>query len=143
MSDQPKPTGEWTAENLSRVTNTMVVSSVSELHQAICDAHNIALDEAVDGAEQEILLLRQQLSAEWEKVENLHKILGQKRTTIKELREQLEGRHKLCVDYEMKWKAEREKSRVLGNLTYGLRIQLAAEREKVQTLADASQSHQA
>ncbi len=42
FSPPPQPQ-EWTPENLSRVTNTMGVSSVSELNQAICDAHNDAL----------------------------------------------------------------------------------------------------
>ncbi len=42
------------------------------------------------------------------------------------IREQLADRHKLCVDFEMKWKAECEKSRVLGNMTDGFRTQLEA-----------------
>ncbi len=42
------------------------------------------------------------------------------------IREQLSDRHKLCVDFEMKWKAECEKSRVLGNMTDGFRTQLEA-----------------
>ncbi len=51
-------------------------------------------------------------------------------------REKLAERHKLCVDFETKWKAEKEKSRVLGNMTDGLRIQLAAAKEALQMLRD-------
>ncbi len=76
MSDQPKPTGEWTLVPCALHFNIMcgdttIYEGVTSEKQGkhLADAHNAALDEAVDAAEQEILLLRQQLAAEREKKE--------------------------------------------------------------------------
>ncbi len=85
----------------------------SESFQKIADAHNAALVdeqentrkwaiEAHDSAKSE-QQLREQLAAEREKVENLHKILGQKRTTIKELREQLAAEREKREQSDRKW----------------------------------------
>lgn len=43
MNNKDNQQQEWTLVNFSKVTNTMGVSSVSELHQRTCDAHNTAL----------------------------------------------------------------------------------------------------
>ncbi len=65
MSDQPKPTGEWTPETVQELR-----FRDGNEDQNIADAHNAALvaaiDEAVDPAHQEILVLRQQLTSERE-----------------------------------------------------------------------------
>ncbi len=53
-------------------------------------------------------------------------------------RKKVSDRHKLCVDYETKWKAEREKSRILGNMTDGFRNQLAAALKKIDELTNKS-----
>ncbi len=100
MSAQPKPTGEWTVEWL------MEQLGRSDCYTFLTDAHNAALDEAVDAAEQEILLLRQQLAAE--------------REDNKRLKQQYE-----LVAIDCSNTRQREQQ---------LREQLAAEREKV-TLA--------
>ncbi len=63
---QPKPTGEWTPEHVKALGGYIdwTLTGCSK----VAEAHNAALDEAVDAAEQEILVLRQQLAAERKKV---------------------------------------------------------------------------
>ncbi len=100
-SDQPKPTGEWTRTTVKK----LFTSARREIfgYDAIKDAHNAALDAATldlrvhlengrqihNAACDRIIQLQQQLAAEMEKIENLHVILGKKRTEIQQLREQL------------------------------------------------------
>jgi chromosome segregation ATPase len=60
--------------------------------KSICDAHNAERDahRTVRHEYQHVLVFtRQQLAAEQEKVKNLHRILGKKRTEIRDLKEQL------------------------------------------------------
>ncbi len=74
---QPKPTslrqedtaqqaGEWTVESVQEL-----VDGHTDMFKAIADSHNATLAEATDAAVQEMLLLKQQLAAEREKVEQL------------------------------------------------------------------------
>ncbi len=74
---QPNPTTgeqEWTADSVMMMflSHDGGQGRASEAYKAISDVHNAALaaatDEAIDPAHQEILVLRQQLAAEREKV---------------------------------------------------------------------------
>ncbi len=141
----------------------LAASRGAQLHMEACRALlNVPDDEVLYGAIEE---LQQQLAAERDNYEKLYDGIidmmpqefrqnnkGALHSVQKALaaladeREKLADRHKLCVDYETKWKAEKEKSRILGNMIDGvdgqpgLRQQLAAEMEKVQILVDTLKS---
>ncbi len=100
-SDQPKPrkqdaaapaTVEWTVSPIGEILHNGEVMATAFTYvqgKACVDAINAALDEAVDAAEQEILILRQQLAAEREKGEKQYEWLEKARLEIQQLREQL------------------------------------------------------
>ncbi len=80
MSDQPNPTGQrLTVYPPGRVASEWTAESVMELFgwrykkraEVVADAHNAELAEATDTAVQEMLLVKQQLADEREKVQTL------------------------------------------------------------------------
>ncbi len=136
MSDQPKPTGEWTKEITIAFRELRAGQIGMDVAlRRIDDAHNAALAAERDDriSWQELYeKTNDQLAAERENEGEMIRKLSDALTggnagtwdeichAIQQLRSQLADRHKLCVDYEMKWKAEREKSRILGNMIDGV-----------------------
>ncbi len=110
---QPKPTGEWTL--VPRALHFNIMCGDTVIYEGVTSekqGNNLVARHTAERANSfESGRIKQGLA------------MG---TEIQQLREQLADRHKLCVDFEMKWKAECEKSRVLGNMTDGFRTQLEA-----------------
>ncbi len=121
-----QPTGEWTGLTLSRLIK-------EKGYKGAADAHNAALEEAVDAAHQEILLLQQKLAAE----------RNERRLRTAQLAAERKGHEmdgQLISSQEQQLAAEREKYLQQASAWFDrdkkLRDALAAEREKVQTLVE-------
>jgi hypothetical protein len=111
---------KWTPEWLATYGNA------NDWLQSICDAHNAALAaerEKSDDEARAFLVaatdLRELLAAEREK----SRILG---NMTNGFRSQLQDRHKLCVEFETKWKDERETVKALVEALENAHRELAA-----------------
>jgi DNA repair exonuclease SbcCD ATPase subunit len=120
-ADRPKPAiGEWTAVKLRDI-----YIKGGESMQPIASAINAALDEAVDAAEQEILVLQQQLAAERREHEQWLAIQKDQFSEIERLQKQLAAK-------QQELEATAEVNALLQNGIENRDNQLAAEREKVE-----------
>jgi chromosome segregation ATPase len=125
-ADRPKPAiGEWTAVKLRDI-----YIKGGESMQPIASAINAALDEAVDAAEQEILVLQQQLAAERREHEQWLAIQKDQFSEIERLQKQLAAeREKTHKTERALIQAEREVQQLREQLT-GMELELQRSNAK-------------
>ncbi len=101
MSDQPKPTGEWTGLSLSRLIKEKGYKGAANVHNSELEAWTTNGLNAVAGKEREIAALdheiqqlREQLAAELEKAKELSELLDACREIRRAQQEQLDSAFK-------------------------------------------------